>query len=150
MKKGLLYILLLIPIYIVWGCHDHEEVWNEIPQPIVNFIETYWPGTYAQDYYSDSDGRHVVRIAYGPGLVFSADYGWISVDGYGEPMPEQFLFDCMPQDLYRYLKETQLTDQVFEASRDARTYELTLLNEDIIYTIADGSVHTVPTTPEGS
>lgn len=148
MKTRISYIIgLLLAFSALSACSDHAEVWDQIPQPIVNFIETYWPGTYAQSYNQNRDGTITVRIAYGPGLTFTSDYGWQSVDGYGEPLPEQFVYDCMPQDLYRYLEETEMTDQVFSVERNARTYELVLLNQDLTYTIADGSIQSTPTTP---
>ena len=147
MKTRFNYILSLLFCVCLAACHDHEEVWNQIPQPIVNFIEAYWPGTYARSYNQAKDGTISVDIAYGPGLTFTHDYGWISVDGYGEPLPQQFLFDCMPQNLYRYLEETEATDRVFSAERNARTYELVLLDQNLTYTIATGEIRSTPTTP---
>lgn len=147
MKTRFAYIVILLGCLLSGACHDHAEVWDQIPQPVVKFIETYWPGTYARSYNQAKDGTITVDIAYGPGLKFSADYGWISVDGYGETLPAQFVYDCMPPDLYRYLEETEAVNQVFGASRNARTYELRLLDRNLTYTIATGEIRSADATP---
>lgn len=129
------------------SCSDkNEEVWDKLPDPIVKFIEQYWPGAYASSYDVD-DGEYQVRIANGPELDFDMNYNWTDIDGQGMPLPQVLLYDQLPTPLYEYLESGQLTDQVFEMERNNRNYKLELLNQELIYTIATQTVTSVPTTP---
>lgn len=113
------------------ACH-HAELWDEMPRQIASFINMYYPNSELQAFQSTDKGYYV-RIDDGPGMSFGTDYAWTSLDGYGMPLPQQFLFDQLPAPLYRYLVESENLNAVFSCSRDARTYTVQLTTSTLSY-----------------
>lgn len=125
---------------------DDDKVWTELPDPIAGFIDEYWPGSFARSYSRDDDG-YDVQIANGPKLEFDLSYQWTEIDGKGLPLPGQLLFDQLPEPLYDYLESGQYLNQVFEIERNARYYQVELLNQELTYTISTGTIRSSATTP---
>ena len=136
MKKLALIFLLTATL---WSCSSNEG-YDELPAPIVTFITKYWPNPVIETYSHPSADEYVVDIKDGPKLEFDENYSWTDVDGVGMPLPQVFLFDQLPGALYEYLEAGSYTNQVFEVERNARTYELELLNIDLTYDIATGKI----------
>ena len=143
MKMKMNCLLVLAALFAAWGlaaCDDDAaKVWNELPDPIAKFIDEYWPGSFARSYTHDDDG-YTVQIANGPQIVFDTGYQWTGIDGKGLPLPQQLLFDQLPAALYDYLESGEYLNQVFGVGRDARQYTVELLDQELVYTIATGTV----------
>lgn len=121
------------------GCSDNNN-YDELPRPIAQFVSQYWPNSDIVSYSQPAKDDYQVIIKNGPSLHFDAEYQWTSVEGNGLPLPETFVFNCMPAPLYRYLESTQQTSQVFSVKRDARYYYLDMFDSDIDYSINSQTV----------
>lgn len=144
MRTLLRNIFITLAVLVCAGCH-HADLWDDMPREIASFINQYYPNSELQAFESTA-GAYYVRIDDGPGMTFDKECSWISLDGYGMPLPQQFLFDRLPSPLYRYLEETENLDAVFYCSRDALTYEVKLTTNTITYNIETETLSgTIPT-----
>ena len=149
-SEGLLkfgaFILLFLFLTGMLGACRHGDDYDELPQKIADFVSRYYPGEGVQSF-AEAGGTYHVRIANGPGITFDSSYEWVSINGYGMPMPQVMLFDQLPPKLYGYLQDSQQLDSVFGMDRDSKRYTLTLLSSTLIYDIATGAISgTVPTS----
>lgn len=124
---------------VMTACSDNPVLNSDMPREIQSFVTQYYPNTAVIDY-SHSNGLYHVRLKDGPGMTFNDDYAWLSINGYGYPLPQVLIFDQLPPALYMYLQETETTDQVFAADRDVSTYTLQLLESTLTYNIATQTV----------
>lgn len=124
----------------------HTELWDDVPGPIAEFINQYFPFSELNSVTHSASAYHI-RIDDGPGLTFGSDYAWEVIDGYGMPLPQVLLFDQLPPKMYQYLQETEQLNEVFSMSRDDASYTASLLNTTLTYKIADESLTTYQPTP---
>ena len=134
-------LLLLIPLFAlcVWGCSDNDD-FSKLPDSMATFISRYWPGSGVSSFTSVPGHGYEVIVRNGPTINFDTTGTWTSVNGNGLPLPEIFIYDNMPTPLYQYLESGGLSGSVFTVARDARYYQLTLLNQDLTYNISTGRV----------
>ncbi len=125
-------------IFSLSACHN-DDLWDEMPQEISEFVSTYFPGQDINEYSSNGETYHV-RVSDGPGLTFDKDYKWVAIAGYGMPLPRVLLFDQLPPVLYKYLESTQQLDSVFSLDRDSADYTVTLQYSTLIYDTATGEI----------
>lgn len=133
-------VMLSVLAWIAAGC-SHSDLWDEVPGPVAEFINQYFPYSQLNSFTETSTGYHV-RIQDGPGMTFDATYAWVAVDGYGMPLPQVMLFDQLPPRLYDYIQETDQLNGVFSMERNADYYVLTLLDNSLKYTIDTGEMTT--------
>lgn len=124
---------------IVTSCHNDSE-YDLLPPGAANFISQYWPDPYIESVTRPSKSRTQVVVKNGPTITFGSSDEWIEIDGNGMPLPEVLLFDQLPTPLYNYIESGEYLDQVFEIERDARLYEVEILNGDITYDIATARI----------
>lgn len=137
-------LALSIALFTLTSCNN-SELWEDLPYQVTKFINAYFPNSELQSVSTAGGGYHI-RIDNGPGLSFDSDEQWVSVDGYGMPLPQVLLFDQLPPAVYNYLQETTQLNSVFSISRDAGRYTISLLNSDIYYdTATDTLTGTDPT-----
>jgi len=134
MKKTV-FILLLPVIGLFAACHNDSE-YDLLPQGASAFITQYWPDPYIESVTKPEKDETKVVVKNGPTITFNADNEWIEIDGNGMPLPQVLLFDLLPTPLYQYIESGEYLNQVFEIERDARRYEVDILNGDITYDIA--------------
>lgn len=147
MKNILTHITIILSLVIgATACSSSD--WDELPAPIATFVNEYFPAQEVSQYRQDGDTYHV-KLHNSVALTFDARYSWTSVNGYGNTLPQMFLFDQMPPALYAYLQELSLTDQVYSVKRDSFTYNVSLLDSSVTYTIDTGIV-TPDNTPSTS
>lgn len=138
MKRFTTYITLILTIlFVTPGCTSND--WEDVPTPIAQFLSQYFP-LQAVSQCTETDGVYHVKLRNSMSLLFGSNYKWTSINGYGETLPETLLFDELPPALYNYLQELSLTNDVYSVTRDAFTYNITLLDSSITYTIATGIV----------
>lgn len=128
---------LLFTVIIVTACND--TVWDELPSPISSFIAQYFPGEKVQSYSEKSDSYYVT-VKSGASLVFDVNYDWTSIDGNGEPLPAQLVFDQFPSPLYDYIDGQMMQSDVYAVTRNKSTYEVTLADTRISYDIQTETV----------
>lgn len=134
-------ILMALCIIALGLCScSQDEHFGELPRTVSTFITQYWPDPGISSYTHPSADEYVVAVRNGPVITFNASYVWTSIDGGGIPLPEQLLFDQLPDPLYRYLVECEYTGQVFKIDRTPRLYTLQLLNHSLTYDPATQAV----------
>lgn len=131
--------LLFLPV----SCHN-SELWNDLPAGASEFINTYYPMSELESA-THSGSYYHARLSNGPGFTFDSSGSWVAVDGYGLPLPQVMLFDCLPPAMYEYLQEAELLNGVFAIARDGDVYSATLLESTLRYNVATGTLDgTVP------
>lgn len=137
--KGMLTAaIVLVSGTMLQEC-SHDNPWDEVPQNITVFVSQYYPDSSLESY-SYTDGTYRLDIKNGPEFTFDKSGKWTSVNGYGMPIVQVFLFDQLPPKLFSYLDETQQTDDVFAASRKEGIYTLKLLNSSLKYDSATDEI----------
>ncbi|MCM1067511.1 MAG: hypothetical protein NC418_08070 [Muribaculaceae bacterium] len=143
LRNTRLALALLMCMALTWvaaGCHDND-VWNDVPEQIGEFINHYFPYSELSSC-TETDAGYHIRIDDGPGLSFDRSYAWTSIDGYGMPLPQVLLFDQLPPALYDYIQETENLNGVFSMERDSTAYVVTLLDTSVRYIIETGEMTT--------
>lgn len=144
MKKLLcLHYILLLMLFVsaVTGCKG-ADLWNAMPAEISAFIDLYYPNSEI-DSYTKSSAGYSVRLDDGPGFVFDSGRNWTVIDGYGMPLKEIIIYDQTPASLYRYLETINAVAGVFVLARDAKEYQVKLLDDSLTYDIASEQVRTI-------
>lgn len=132
-------VLLVIALAPMTVSCDKENFWNEVPGEIATFINQYYPDSDISSYNYTKEVYHV-RLKNGPGLTFDKDQQWVSVNGYGMPIPQILLFDQLPPKLYNYLQETEQLNSVFSISRSKGIYNVSLLQRNLRYDSANEEI----------
>lgn len=135
-----LFIKILILLGLATGAAScSSDTWEDVPGPISSFLSDYFPLQPVSDC-GFTDSVWHIKLRNSTALTFDDRYKWVSVNGYGEPLPEMFLFDELPPALYAYLQELSLTNGVYSVTRDSYTYNVLLLDSSVTYTITTGIV----------
>lgn len=138
MTRNSLNFVFLIAIIVMMGACGNN-VWDDLPEPIVKMVCEYFPGGEVASYV-DTDNGSVVKIRNGAELTFDSDYQWVKVDGCGQTVPQQFLFDQLPREFYEYFEALESDSDVYCVSREGRNYTVELLDATVQY---DGNTGTV-------
>lgn len=138
MKKTFLLLFVAVAM-IVASCHNDSE-YDLLPPGAANFISQYWPDPYIDSVTKTSNGNTQVVVKNGPTITFGRNDEWVEIDGNGLPLPSVLLFDLLPPTLYDYIESGEYLNQIFEIERDARKYEIDILNGDITYDIVTGQI----------
>ncbi|MDE7120443.1 MAG: hypothetical protein K2O10_07520 [Muribaculaceae bacterium] len=124
-------LAVILGIMIVTACTDNDNDWDQAPRAVKEFVAEYFPGQTISDISHQGDVVYV-RLRNSAAINFrQSDYKWISVNGYGQPLPAQFLFDCLPPALYEHLQATSSLGEVYRVSRDKDSYTVALLDYTI-------------------
>lgn len=142
--KTLLSFLICIFVMTSSVSCSHNSDWDELPSPIAEFISRYFPGQGVEDYGETNDVYHV-RLRNSVALSFNRIYSWITVNGYGETLPEMFLFDQLPPALYEYIQEISRLNSVYSVHRDKTSYSVNMLDNAVVYNIKTGLISEVTT-----
>ncbi len=130
-------ILAALAIFAA-GCTG-ADLWDSVPSEARNFIDRYYPNSELSAYEKGKDS-YTVELKDGPGFIFDSTNSWTSISGNGMPLKEVLIYDEAPGKLYDYLETIEETDGVFDMTRNSMTYTVTLLDSEIVYTIASGDV----------
>ena len=137
--SALILTLMAIIAATLTGCHD-TDLWDKVPGRQTSFINTYWPLSQIAAVAESSEGAYTIAVKNGPEITFAPDGAWTTINGRGVPLPEQLIFDQLPEPLYRYIRELEMTDAVYTLSRDATAYRAGFLNTSATYTIATAAI----------
>lgn len=144
MNRLLKIFTFLIILGFSAACSDKHELYDSMPKDIASFVTQYFPTYSIESYTSNSSGYHV-RLKNGPGLTFGTNQQWLTINGYGLPLPQVLMWDQLPPALYSYLQETENTDNVFSVNRDGFRYTVELLNQTLYYDISSHVITESPT-----
>lgn len=131
---------------VIASCSGDDDLYNQLPPEIAAFVSRYYPNSRV-DSYTHSDNGYHVRLAFGPGFTFDKGRQWTAVNGYGETLPQVFLFDQLPPALYQYLQEGDDLNSVFSVERDPERYCVVLLESTVTYTIKTSQITTQIISP---
>ncbi|MBD5182884.1 MAG: hypothetical protein HDS99_03710 [Bacteroidales bacterium] len=132
-------LVVTLSLVLMPSSCSNDSLIEQVPRPISEFITQYYPG-YSVAQYDHNGTTYHIRLKNGPGMNFSEAYSWESVDGYGLPLPQVFLFDQTPPKLYSYLQGTSALNSVFSIARNSTEYTVTLLDSTLIYDIASQEI----------
>ena len=132
--KHLYFILLAIVCLSLFRCSS-DEVANQVPTEISQFVAEYFP-SYSYENYVKTKDSYFVKLKSGPGLTFNSKVKWIEINGYGQPLTQFFLFDQVPPAVYEYLQESENIENVYAVSRDSTNYFVSLFDSVLTYVIA--------------
>lgn len=133
-----LLLAILMGLMLIGACSNN--LWDELPTPIAEFIAEYFPGNGIKSYNVTGDNTYRVKIDNSVSLTFNRGYNWTTVDGNGEELPPVFIQDQLPPALLRYLQENEDTNNVYMVSRDGTYYKITLTDTVITYEIETGTI----------
>ena len=138
--KSNIYTLIIFfaTVFAVASCDN--DVWDELPSPVADFFTTYFPGQEVSSY-SESSSGSVVTVKNGVSVTFDSGNSWVVVNGNGSTLPDIFVYDQLPEPLYRYLQEMEATGSVYKVSRGGGKYTVELLDSYIDYNIATGKIY---------
>lgn len=131
MKNIICILTVLLPVYLLGLTSCHDEPWDEMPDKLSEFVSEYFGGT-IESYVENSSG-YIVTIKNGAVLTFDNDMSWTDVNGRGELLPQQFLYDCLPETLYHYLEGTESLGDVYRVTRTYRQITVELSDDTVIY-----------------
>ncbi len=140
MIKRLHIILIALMGLAFASCTSDDDVWDNVPAKIAEFLNTYYPNSQLSSCEKTGSDWHV-RVKDGVGITFNSQYEWTNIAGYGETLPQVLLFDELPPALYSYLEEVQALDGVYSLDRDSKQYVVGLSNTSVTYDIESGSIH---------
>lgn len=123
-------VLAMLTVIGFSSCKN--DAWEELPNPVFEFVTHYWPSTEIKSY-SNQNGVQTVEIDDGPTIYFNESNIWIRIDGNGGTLPGVLVYDQLPSPLYTYLEELESVDEVYELSRNSDTYIVTLSDQTIRY-----------------
>lgn len=129
-KGGIIAIIALLGMLLFSGCGNDD--YNELPRQIQTFLNTYYPGEGVANF-NESDGTYTVNLDRSATIIFNPDLIWISIDGNGETIPTQFLYDKLPSPLYAYIVSSDNLNEVYSVSWNAGIYQVKFLNNAITY-----------------
>lgn len=124
-------------LFYLAGCSTDK--YEHLPQEIQQFIDRYYPGLSVASY-SESAGVFTVNLDNSATLVFNPDLRWTSIEGNGNTLPHQLLFDDFPTPLYDYIVTTDNLASVYAVSRLAGIYTVTFHDYTISYNIASEEI----------
>lgn len=130
MKRNALTSFALFVVLILMGACGNTA-WDELPGDVVDFVGRYFNGE-VQSYTENKDGS-VVKLRNSATISFDSSNGWVDVNGNGVPLPQQFLFDCLPSPLYNYIESVEQTLDVMRVCRVTGGYEVWFADSAIKY-----------------
>lgn len=137
-------ILLWLIAALTPSCSTADGDWDDMPQAVAGFVSQYFPSQGIDSFTPLADGGCRIEVSGGVVLTFDADSEWSEIDGRGSTLPGVLIYDQLPERLYGYLLETELTDEVYALSRDYRVYTVTVHDTVLTYDIHTGTVRYPP------
>ena len=131
MKRNTFSLIALFVIILMMGACS-SNAWDELPSPIVSFVDEYFPFGEVESYTSTKDGS-VVQIKKGATLTFNNDYDWVDINGNGQTLPQNFLYNKLPPVLYDYIESIEHVGDVYRVSRSGKMISVEFHDSNIEY-----------------
>lgn len=136
-RNSAMSLALGFVILLMGACNS--DTWDELPSAIAKFVSEYFPFGELESY-TESDGAEVVRIKKGATLTFDRNYEWTDINGNGSVLPQQFLYDQLPDSLYAFLEERQEQNSVYRVTRTPEYIKVDLLDTVVTYNQNSGEI----------
>lgn len=132
--KRIIFLPAVILVIVAFMDACNSNAWDELPSPIAAFVSQYFPFGEVQSY-TDVPGGSVVQIRNGATLAFDNDYDWIDINGNGQVLPQNFLYDKLAPVLYDYIESIEHVNDVYRVSRSGENVKVEFLDSHIDYDI---------------
>lgn len=139
MRRPLMWLAVMVCICIsvsLSACKGDNGVEPDAPQAISDFIDLYFPLQDVDHTTHTDQGRWVVQIHNGATLTFNAEGEWLIVNGNGSTLPQQMIYDQLPDPLYDYIESMEQQAAVYYVERNNLIYSVTLFDARLRYVIA--------------
>lgn len=137
--KHVISIISAIILLATFGCNNNDGVYNAIPREISSFVDQYYPNSEVQTFTSSGNLYRLV-VKNGPTMLFDKTYSWEMLNGNGNTLPQNFLFNELPPEVYAYLQETEDLNEVYSVERNSKDYIIVLLDYTLTYDISSGDI----------
>ncbi len=131
MKRNTLCLVALFALILMMGACN-SNAWDDLPSPIASFVNEYFPFGEVESYTETKTGS-VVQIKKGATLTFNKDYDWTDINGNGQTLPQNFLYDKLPPVLYDYIESIEHVGDVYRVSRSGDTISVEFNDSEIEY-----------------
>jgi hypothetical protein len=82
----------------------------------------------------------IIRVKGGPSVTFAPSGRWASVVGYGSTLPQMFLFDQLPPELYEYIQKIDALGDVYSVIINRGLYTVDLIDTSVVYDMSTGAI----------
>lgn len=138
MKRNTITSFALFVVILMMGACGNNA-WDELPRSISSFVSEYFPFGEVQSYTEVKNGS-IVKIKNGATLTFDQNYEWTDVNGNGTVLPQNFLFDKLPDTLYDYIESMESVNDVYRVSRSANIITVEFPDSTITYDSDTGTI----------
>lgn len=130
-------------IFAIGACATSStgESWGDVKTDayISKFMSDYFPN---RDYSTTELNSEscIIRVKNGPSVTFTPSGQWASVVGYGATLPQIFLFDQLPPELYEYIQGLDALDKVYSVVNENHQYSVVMLDTSVVYDDTTGAL----------
>lgn len=106
---------------------------------ITKFMSDYFPNqSYSMT--DQNEDNCIIRVKGGPSVTFAPSGRWASVVGYGSTLPQMFLFDQLPPELYEYIQKIDALGDVYSVIINRGLYTVDLIDTSVVYDMSTGAI----------
>lgn len=106
---------------------------------ITKFRSDYFPNqSYSMT--DQNEDNCIIRVKGGPSVTFAPSGRWASVVGYGSTLPQMFLFDQLPPELYEYIQKIDALGDVYSVIINRGLYTVDLIDTSVVYDMSTGAI----------
>lgn len=138
MKRNSLNFLLLVASIVMMGVSGNRA-WNDMPAPIVKIVSEYFPDEEVASFVESPEGG-VVKTVNGGEFAFDSDYRWVKVANGVEPLPQDFVCDQLPSELYEYYVALEGGKDVYSVSWEGDVIMVKFHDSTVAYDAVTGSI----------
>lgn len=131
---------ILCSAVVMAGCNGEKGVDGETPKSVSDFIYLYFPLDDVETTTRLQDGGWQVRIHNSATVTFDSSGSWTDINGNGNTLPAQLVFDEFPSTLYSYIESGENQNNVYSVSRNSNMCRVLLLDNVVIYSITTGKI----------
>ncbi|MDE6588685.1 MAG: hypothetical protein K2K40_10175 [Paramuribaculum sp.] len=109
-----------------------DSPWDDMPDSVATFVDTYFNEGEVESATKTSTG-FVVTFKNGPQITFDSQNDWTDINGRGATLPQMLITDQCPTRVVDYLKDMELTTEVYRLQRSWHLYTVTLSDSYFTY-----------------
>lgn len=117
-------------IVMLAACGDSP--WDDMPDSVATFVDTYFNEGEVESATKTATG-FVVTFKNGPQITFDNQNAWTDINGRGGKLPAMLITDQCPARVVDYLKDMELTTDVYRLQRSWHLFTVTLSDSYFTY-----------------
>lgn len=107
---------IIVIISIVVGACSHSP-YDDMPSDVASFIDMYFADSAVESVSDAAGGGTVVTMRHGAVITFDSSGQWTDINGRGATLPEWLITNELPETVVNYLREMELTADVYRLTR---------------------------------